>query len=141
MSARQLGSYDPRWYGDYRVSQDHHEGREELPRRSLRRYVTVTDSGQRNDRPIYAARYACKTVVLPFDHVNERTDDDNESHNGGKEHENLPSTRVQGLPQQQVSEILGMPLNTVKTQLRRARIELARGLALWRGTTPEEVSS
>jgi len=48
---------------------------------------------------------------------------------------------VQGLPQQQVSEILGMPLNTVKTQLRRARIELARGLALWRGTTPEEVSS
>jgi hypothetical protein len=34
-----------------------------------------------------------------------------------------------------------MPLNTVKTQLRRARIELARGLALWRGTTPEEVSS
>jgi len=48
---------------------------------------------------------------------------------------------VQGLPQQQVSEILGMPLNTVKTQLRRARIELARGLARWRGTTPEEVSS
>ena len=48
---------------------------------------------------------------------------------------------VQGLPQQQVSEILGMPLNTVKTQLRRARIELARGLALWRGKAPEEVSS
>jgi RNA polymerase sigma-70 factor (ECF subfamily) len=48
---------------------------------------------------------------------------------------------VQGLPQQQVSEILGMPLNTVKTQLRRARIELARGLALWRGKTPKEVSS
>ncbi len=48
---------------------------------------------------------------------------------------------VQGLPQQQVSEILGMPLNTVKTQLRRARIELARGLALWRGKAPKEVSS
>lgn len=48
---------------------------------------------------------------------------------------------VQGLPQQQVAEILGMPLNTVKTQLRRARIELARGLALWRGATPGEVSS
>jgi RNA polymerase sigma-70 factor (ECF subfamily) len=58
-----------------------------------------------------------------------------------KQREVLSLCGVQGLPQQQVSEILGMPLNTVKTQLRRARIELARGLALWRGTTPEEVSS
>lgn len=58
-----------------------------------------------------------------------------------KQREVLALCGVQGLPQQQVSEILGMPLNTVKTHLRRARIALARGLALRRTTTPEEVSS
>jgi RNA polymerase sigma-70 factor (ECF subfamily) len=58
-----------------------------------------------------------------------------------KQREVLALCGVQGLPQQQVSEILGMPLSTVKTHLRRARIALARGLALRRTATPEEVSS
>jgi RNA polymerase sigma-70 factor (ECF subfamily) len=58
-----------------------------------------------------------------------------------KQREVLALCGVQGLPQQQAAEVLGMPLNTVKTHLRRARIALARGLALRRGTAPEEVSS
>ena len=40
----------------------------------------------------------------------------------------LLSTIV-GLPQQQVAQSLNMPLNTIKTNLRRARLALAAGLA------------
>jgi RNA polymerase sigma-70 factor (ECF subfamily) len=36
---------------------------------------------------------------------------------------------VEGLPQQTVAEILGLPVNTVKTHLRRARLALASRLA------------
>lgn len=36
---------------------------------------------------------------------------------------------VAGLPQQEIAEALDMPLNTVKTHLRRARLTLAEGLA------------
>ncbi len=37
---------------------------------------------------------------------------------------------VVGLPQAEVAEALDLPLNTVKTNLRRARLALAKGLAL-----------
>ena len=37
-------------------------------------------------------------------------------------------TAIVGLPQQQVAETLDLPLNTVKTQLRRARLALAKAL-------------
>jgi RNA polymerase sigma-70 factor (ECF subfamily) len=37
-------------------------------------------------------------------------------------------TAIVGLPQQQVADTLDLPLNTVKTQLRRARLALAKAL-------------
>lgn len=46
-------------------------------------------------------------------------------------------TTIENVPQQEVAEILGMPVNTVKTHLRRARMALAEKLvrrkAAWRG--------
>ena len=39
------------------------------------------------------------------------------------------STTVLGLRQEDVAQALNMPLNTVKTHLRRARLALAQGLA------------
>jgi DNA-directed RNA polymerase specialized sigma24 family protein len=39
------------------------------------------------------------------------------------------STTVLGLRQEDVAQALNMPLNTVKTHLRRARLTLAQGLA------------
>jgi RNA polymerase sigma-70 factor (ECF subfamily) len=44
--------------------------------------------------------------------------------------EALVLTCVQGLPQRQAAKILNVPLNTLKTRLRRARLELIRRLGL-----------
>ena len=46
---------------------------------------------------------------------------------------------VTGLRQQDVAEALGLPLNTVKTHLRRARLALAAGLARHHGENNEHV--
>jgi RNA polymerase sigma-70 factor (ECF subfamily) len=46
---------------------------------------------------------------------------------------------IENLPQQEVGEILGLNVNTVKTHLRRGRMALAQALAL-RGYAREEGS-
>ena len=48
---------------------------------------------------------------------------------------------VQNLPQKDVAGILGMPLNTVKTHLRRARLALLEKLARKNSTRSREVPS
>lgn len=46
-----------------------------------------------------------------------------------KQREVLVLTLSSGMSQEEISAILGVPVNTVKTRLRRARTELASGLA------------
>lgn len=49
-------------------------------------------------------------------------------------------TCVEHLPQQEVAEILGLPVNTVKTHLRRARLALVDRLARRDSGKPEDAS-
>ena len=48
---------------------------------------------------------------------------------------------IEQLPQDDVAATLGMPVNTVKTHLRRARIALAQALARRRAVLRREVSA
>lgn len=50
-------------------------------------------------------------------------------------------TCIENLPQKEVAEILSLPLNTVKTNLRRARLTLARKLARHNAIDTDEVRS
>jgi len=48
---------------------------------------------------------------------------------------------IEQLPQEEVADVLGAPVNTVKTHLRRARIALAQALARRRAALRREVST
>jgi RNA polymerase sigma-70 factor, ECF subfamily len=58
-----------------------------------------------------------------------------------KQREVLLLCCTKGLERQEVAEILGVPVNTVKTQLRRARLALAKALARRNAKIKSEVSS
>jgi RNA polymerase sigma-70 factor (ECF subfamily) len=58
-----------------------------------------------------------------------------------KEREVLILSCIEGLPQKQVASILRLPINTLKTHLRRARLTLAKKLSLRGERVAGEVSS
>ena len=48
---------------------------------------------------------------------------------------------VEKLPLKEIAAVLGIPVNTVKTHLRRARLALAGALAREQGNRPKEVTT
>lgn len=96
---REFDRDDPRGNGDDAVADHHYHGREQLTERRLRRNVAVAHGRQRHHRPVDRDRDAREAVLLAFDDVHQRANDDDEQHDGREEDADLAAARAQGAPQ------------------------------------------
>ena len=71
---RQFDRYDPRRNCDNSITNNHNQCRKQLTQVGLGRYVSVTDGGQRNNRPVDAFGYAGETVFWIFDKIDQATE-------------------------------------------------------------------
>ena len=83
--------YNPCRDSDNRITDQHHDRRQEAPDRCHRRYVSVADSRHRHDRPIDAVRniIELRTGLISFYHIHYRTDRSHQDQDKKEKHKYL----------------------------------------------------
>jgi hypothetical protein len=93
---RNFGGHNSGGYGDDPVAEDHDYRCDGLTQTCFRGNITITDSGQGNDSPVYAAGDIGKTILLPFDHVHEGSEYHDHGEHGKKKNSDLAPAGLQG---------------------------------------------
>ena len=96
-----LSGDDTRRDRQHRVTQEHHESREETSQTRHRCDITIPHRRGGHNRPIDTARNIMETTLLdaPLDHVHHRANADNEQKHKDKEHNDFAETGAQGVQQ------------------------------------------
>ena len=88
------GRHNTRRDRDNRITDQHHDRRQETSDGCHRRYVSVANSRHRHDRPIDAVRniIELRTGPVSFHHIHNRTDRSHQDQDKKEKHEYLRST-------------------------------------------------
>lgn len=81
-----LNGYDARRNGNYPIANYHQHTGKHLPQRTLRRNITIANSSNGYNGPIYRHGNAGKPTPLSFYNIHQGTNDGDQSDDTGKEH-------------------------------------------------------